>query len=72
MTTDWIGLNSRIKGEIRHRSVANGLHNFRSVTNPLAFGLDQNPWIGSDQIDGLADFLYPLHASIIVWVQVLS
>ena len=26
MTT--IGLNMQIKGEIRHRSVANGLHNF--------------------------------------------
>ena len=58
MTTDRIGLNPRIKGEIRHRSVANGLHNFLSVTNPLAFGLDQNPRIGSDRIDGLTDFLY--------------
>ena len=64
MTTDRIGLNLRIKGEIRHRSVANGLQNFQSITNLLAFGPDQNPRIGSDRIDGLTDFLYtpgPIH-----------
>ena len=54
MTTDRIRLNPRIKDEIRHRSVANGLHNFQSVTNLLAFGSDQNPRIGSDRI-GLMD-----------------
>ena len=35
MSTDLIGLNPRIEDEIRHQSVANGLQNFQSVTNPL-------------------------------------
>ena len=50
MTTDRIGLNSRIEGEIRHRSVANGLQNFQSFTNPFTFGSDKNLRIGLDQI----------------------
>ena len=61
MTTDRIGLNTWIKGEIRHQSVANRLHNFQSVTNPLAFGSDQNKWIES------MDFLYtPMACDTIV------
>ena len=57
MTMDRMRLNMRIKGEIRHRSVANRLQNFQSAANPFAFESDKNPRIGSDWIYRSTNFL---------------
>ena len=42
MSTDWIRLNPQIDGEIRHRSIINGLQKLQSITNPFTFGSVKN------------------------------
>ena len=63
---DRIRLNLRIEGEIRYRSIANGLQDFQSVTNPFTFGSVKSPRIESDQsvlqINGF--FVHPYYEEI--------
>ena len=70
MSTDRIGLNPWIEGEIHHRSVANVLQTFQSVTIPFTFGSDKNLRIGLNQIYGWTDFLctyFAISSSLIGW-----
>ena len=63
MSTDRIGLNPQIEGEIRRQSFTNILQNCQSVTNPFTFRSNKNPKIELDlRIDGF--FVHPLERNV--------